>query len=138
MCLAIPGKIISINNLTDTVFRTGKVSFDGILKDVNLSMVSEAETGDYVLVHAGVAISRIDEEEAKLTLNYLQLTGGLADLLDAAMRAQKTKPPHLALGYPEEIVPHGSISDIEDLYGLSPAKIAKRIGQALARSGHGL
>ncbi len=80
MCLAIPGKIISINNLTDTVFRTGKVSFDGILKDVNLSMVSEAETGDYVLVHAGVAISRIDEEEAKLTLNYLQLTGGLADL----------------------------------------------------------
>lgn len=82
MCLAIPGKIISINNRTDSVFRTGKVSFDGIIKEVNLSMVSEADTGDYVLVHAGVAISRIDEEEAKLTLSYLKLTGGMDELGD--------------------------------------------------------
>ncbi len=80
MCLAIPGKIISINNSTDAVFRMGKVSFDGILKNVNLSMVSEAGTGDYVLVHAGVAISRIDEEEARLTLSYLQLNGGMDEL----------------------------------------------------------
>ena len=83
MCLAIPGKIISINNSTDSVFRMGKVSFDGILKNVNLSMVSEAQTGDYVLVHAGVAISRIDEEEARLTLSYLQLNGGMDELGEA-------------------------------------------------------
>lgn len=82
MCLAIPGKIISINNITDSVFRTGKVSFDGIIKEVNLSMVSEADSGDYVLVHAGVAISRIDQEEAKLTLSYLKLTGGMDELGD--------------------------------------------------------
>lgn len=58
----------------------GKVSFDGILKEVNLSMVSEAIAGDFVLVHAGVAISRIDEEEARLTLSYLQMNGGMDDL----------------------------------------------------------
>lgn len=80
MCLAIPGKIISVNNAADTVFRMGKVSFDGILKEVNLSMVDEAIPGDYVLVHAGVAISRIDEEEARLTLSYLQMNGGMDDL----------------------------------------------------------
>lgn len=80
MCLAIPGKIISVNNASDKVFRMGKVSFDGILKEVNLSMVSEAIAGDFVLVHAGVAISRIDEEEARLTLSYLQMNGGMDDL----------------------------------------------------------
>lgn len=58
------------------------MSFDGIIKEVNLSMVSEADSGDYVLVHAGVAISRIDEEEAKLTLSYLKLTGGMDELGD--------------------------------------------------------
>ena len=63
MCLAIPGKIISISNGADKLFRTGKVSFGGITKDINLGMVSDAETDDYVLVHAGVAISKIDEAD---------------------------------------------------------------------------
>jgi deoxyxylulose-5-phosphate synthase len=65
-----------------------------------------------------------------VTLENHGLTGGLADLLAAALRGQKTRPPHLALGYPEEVVPHGSIAEIEDMYGLSPAKIAARIGKA--------
>ena len=73
MCLAIPGKIISItDSKTDEVFRQGKVLFGGIVKDVNLSMVPQAVVGDYVLVHVGVAISKIDEEEAKKTFEYLQ------------------------------------------------------------------
>jgi len=72
MCLAIPGKIINIEPTEDEIFRIGKVSFDGIHRDVNLSMVPEARVGDYVLVHVGVALQLIDEEEAKLTLTYLK------------------------------------------------------------------
>ena len=78
MCLAIPGKIISItDSKTDEVFRQGKVLFGGITKDVNLSMVPQVVVGDYVLVHVGVAISKIDEEEAQKTFQYLQEMGEL-------------------------------------------------------------
>jgi hydrogenase expression/formation protein HypC len=78
MCLAIPGKIISItDSKTDEVFRQGKVLFGGITKDVNLSMVPQAVVGDYVLVHVGVAISKIDEEEARKTFEYLEEMGEL-------------------------------------------------------------
>lgn len=82
MCLAIPGKILSIASdpPADAVFRQGKVSFGGILKDVNLCMVPEAAVGDYVLVHVGVAISRIDEEEAQKTFEYLALMGETSEL----------------------------------------------------------
>jgi len=72
MCLAIPGKIIEIDPSEDEIFRSGKVSFDGIQREVNLSMVPEAGIGDYVLVHVGVALQRIDEEEAKITMSYLK------------------------------------------------------------------
>jgi hydrogenase expression/formation protein HypC len=68
MCLAIPGIITTIDPSDDEIFRTGKVSFDGIFREVNLSMVPEAKIGDYVLVHVGVALQVIDEEEAKETL----------------------------------------------------------------------
>ena len=64
MCLAIPGKLISINKELDEIFRTGKVSFEGIKKEMNLSMVPEAKVGDYILVHVGTAISVVDDEEA--------------------------------------------------------------------------
>lgn len=81
MCLAIPGKIISINSTSaDEVFRNGKVSFGGIIKEINLSMVPEAAIGDYVLVHVGVAISRIDEEEAHKTFEYLHQMGETEEL----------------------------------------------------------
>ncbi len=71
MCLAIPGKIIQIDSDIDDIFRVAKVSFNGIVKQVNLAMVPEAKTGDYVLVHVGSAISVVDEEEAKTTMDIL-------------------------------------------------------------------
>ena len=80
MCLAIPGKIIYVDEQGDKVFRRGKVSFGGISKDVNLSMVPEAVPGDYVLVHVGVAISKIDEEEAQKTFEYLHQMGETNEL----------------------------------------------------------
>ena len=75
MCLAIPGKILSINQTTERLLRTAVVSFGGIKKDINIIMVPEAKIDDYVLVHVGVAISVIDEIEAKKTLSYLEDVG---------------------------------------------------------------
>ena len=72
MCLAIPGKVISIDESNDEIFRIGVVSFDGINREVNLSMVPEVKLNDYVLVHVGVAIQTLDEEEAMKTLEYLK------------------------------------------------------------------
>ena len=80
MCLAIPGRIESIENQLDEIFRTAKVSFGGIQREVNLSMVPEANIGDYVLVHVGVAISMIDEEEAQKVFEYLKEIGELDEL----------------------------------------------------------
>lgn len=78
MCLAVPGKLLSIAG-DDPLLRTGKVSFGGILKEVNLACVPEANVGDYVIVHAGLAISVLDEEEAARTLEYLQQIQALGD-----------------------------------------------------------
>jgi hydrogenase expression/formation protein HypC len=80
MCLAIPGKLISIDNELEDFFRIGKVSFEGVCKEVNLSMVPEASVGDYILVHVGVAISVIDEDEAKKTFEYIREAGELSEL----------------------------------------------------------
>jgi hydrogenase expression/formation protein HypC len=80
MCLAIPGKIISITNQLDETFRFGKVSFGGMTKEVNLCMVPDAKIDDYVLVHVGVAIGIVDEEEAKKVFSYLKDMGEVAEL----------------------------------------------------------
>jgi hydrogenase expression/formation protein HypC len=79
MCLAVPGKIISIEG-ADPMFRSGKVSFGGIVKHINLAYVPEAKIGDYVLVHVGFAISTIDEAEAQQVFEYLREIGELAEL----------------------------------------------------------
>jgi hydrogenase expression/formation protein HypC len=71
MCLAIPGKIVSIEG-EDPLARSGKVSFGGILKEVNLAYVPEAGLGDYVMVHVGFALSVVDEEEANRVFEYLE------------------------------------------------------------------
>ena len=68
MCLAIPGKIIAIENQFDGLVRMAKVSFGGIIKEASLEMVPAAKENDYVLVHVGVAISVVDEAEAKKNL----------------------------------------------------------------------
>jgi hydrogenase expression/formation protein HypC len=77
MCLSIPGKLIAITAQLDETFRIGKVSFDGVIKEVNLTLVPEAKLEDYVMVHVGAAISVVDEEEARKTFEILKQLGEL-------------------------------------------------------------
>ena len=79
MCLAVPGKIESIDD-TDSLLRSGRVNFSGVVKQVSLAYVPEAQVGDYVLVHVGFAINTIDEDEAKQVFEYLREMGELAEL----------------------------------------------------------
>lgn len=71
MCLAVPGKIISIAG-DDPLTRTGRVSFGGAIKEVSLAYVPEAKVGDYAIVHVGFALSLVDEEAALQTLEDLE------------------------------------------------------------------
>lgn len=80
MCLAIPGKITSILNEGKDEMRVGKVSFSGIQKNVNLFLVPDAVVGDFVMVHVGVALSLVDEEEANRTLSFLRQMGELEEI----------------------------------------------------------
>ncbi|MCK5677669.1 MAG: HypC/HybG/HupF family hydrogenase formation chaperone [Flavobacteriaceae bacterium] len=80
MCLSIPGKLIEITAQLDETFRVGRVSFDGVIKEVSLALVPEAKVNDYVMVHVGAAISVVDEEEAKKTFEILMQLGELHDL----------------------------------------------------------
>ena len=82
MCLAIPGKILSTQTSEDGSIKMAKVSFGGIIKDVSLEMVPEAKENDYVLVHVGVAISTVNEDEANRVYNYLKEVGELMDLTE--------------------------------------------------------
>jgi len=72
MCLAVPGRIISLTNDTDPLARKGQIDFSGITKEISLAYVPEAEIDDYVIVHAGFAISILDEEEANASLLAFQ------------------------------------------------------------------
>ena len=75
MCLAIPGKILSAEESNG--LHVGRVQFGGIVRSVRLGFVPEAEVGDYVMVHVGFAISRVDHEEAERTYALLQEMGAL-------------------------------------------------------------
>ncbi len=79
MCLAVPGKVLSILN-EDPLLRTGKVSFGGVIKEICLAYVPEVEVGDYVLVHVGFALSKVDEEAAQQTLDDLAVIFADEDL----------------------------------------------------------
>lgn len=79
MCLAVPGKILSITD-DNPLTRRGKVSFGGIVKEVNLALVPEATLDNFVMVHVGFAISLIDEDEAKRVFQYLEEIDELAEL----------------------------------------------------------
>jgi hydrogenase expression/formation protein HypC len=70
MCLAIPGKILSIEG-HDPFLRTGRVSFGGIVKEINLAFVPEATIGEYVIVHAGIAINQLDTTIANHFFEHL-------------------------------------------------------------------
>jgi hydrogenase expression/formation protein HypC len=79
MCLAIPGKILDSEECSGA--RIGRVQFGGIIRQVRLDFVPEAAVGDYVMVHVGFAISRLDAEEARRTYELLEEMGLLADEL---------------------------------------------------------
>ena len=70
MCLAIPGKIISINE--NNGLRTAKVSFGGAVKDINIQWLPEAKIGNYILAHVGTALSIVDEDEAEEVLKTFE------------------------------------------------------------------
>ncbi len=67
MCLAIPGKVLGFDD-AGVPMRSGKVSFDGLVKEVTFALLPQATVGDYVIVHAGFAISVVDEAAAERTL----------------------------------------------------------------------
>ena len=75
MCLAIPGKVIEISD--DAALLMGKVDFGGVRKEACLAYTPDVRVGDYVIVHVGFAISRIDEAEALITLELLGQMGAL-------------------------------------------------------------
>ena len=80
MCLAVPGRVELLFDQTDLLM--GKVSFGGVIKEVCLAYLPDIEVGDYVLVHVGFAISRIDEASAIKTLSTFEELGLLADELE--------------------------------------------------------
>lgn len=67
MCLAVPGKIESIDE-SNSGLRMARVNFGGIIKDICIEWLPEVKIGDYILAHVGVALTRLDEEEAQATL----------------------------------------------------------------------
>jgi hydrogenase expression/formation protein HypC len=79
MCLAVPGKILDITE-DGWMTRMGRVSFGGIVKQVNLAYVPDAGVGDYVIVHVGFAISTLDQQEADRVFEYLRQMDELQEL----------------------------------------------------------
>ncbi|MGA7122186.1 MAG: HypC/HybG/HupF family hydrogenase formation chaperone [Polyangiaceae bacterium] len=79
MCLGVPGRVLGV---TDGDLRMASVEFGGIVKQVSLAYVPEAHAGDYVIVHVGFAISRLDEAEAARVFSYLREMEALAELAD--------------------------------------------------------
>jgi hydrogenase expression/formation protein HypC len=79
MCLAVPGKLLDAQG-DDPLERSGRVSFGGVVKVVSLACTPEAQPGDYVLVHVGVAIAVVDAAEAEETFRYLRAMGELEGL----------------------------------------------------------
>lgn len=101
MCLAIPGKVEEITE--DSGLRMGRVNFGGVVKRVCLDYVPEVQVGDYTIVHVGFAISKIDEETAKQTLDDFRAMG----VLDAEL-AEGDEAMALAAEKPQSNCPDGS------------------------------
>lgn len=74
MCLAIPGKILTMSD-DDPILRTARVDFGGVIKQINIAYTPEARIGDYVLVHVGFAITVIDAAEAEKVFEHLERIG---------------------------------------------------------------
>jgi hydrogenase expression/formation protein HypC len=97
MCLAIPGKLIEISENPEGM-RMGKANFGGVVKQICLEYTPEVNIGDYVLVHVGFALSKVDEDVAARTYALLEEMKQLDELDDAdgdgemAVGAVETKP----------------------------------------------
>lgn len=89
MCLAIPGRIKTIEAPRVGYMRMGRVEMGGIVKEINLQLVPEAQENDYVLVHVGVAISVVDEAEAARALEFLQQMNELDELYNSPEEGEK-------------------------------------------------
>ncbi|MGI8992365.1 MAG: HypC/HybG/HupF family hydrogenase formation chaperone [Bryobacteraceae bacterium] len=81
MCLAIPGKVVEFHDTNGV--RMAKVDFGGITREACLEYVPETRLGEYVMVHVGFAIAKVDEEEAARTYSYLEEMDQLGELYDA-------------------------------------------------------
>ena len=81
MCLGIPGKVLEISR-GDGEMPMGKVEFGGIAKEICLAYLPDVQVGDYVLVHVGFAISKIDEDEAREIFSYIEQIGELSEIDD--------------------------------------------------------
>jgi hydrogenase expression/formation protein HypC len=82
MCLAIPGKVLSDDG--NNGLRVGRIQFGGIVRSVRLDFVPEVRVGEYVMVHVGFAISRVDEKEAQRTYELLREMGAVEGELPPA------------------------------------------------------
>ena len=100
MCLGIPGKIVRIDE-SPIGIPTGRVDFGGVSREVCLAYVPDAVVGDYVIVHVGFAISRVNEEEARRTYEVLREMNRLDELeaiRDAIADAERDPDPGPAFG----------------------------------------
>ena len=79
MCLAVPGKVVSVLEEEGLNFRRGKVDFGGVYREACLAYVPEAKVGDYTVIHVGFAISLLREEEAQSSLTSLQEIANLQE-----------------------------------------------------------
>jgi hydrogenase expression/formation protein HypC len=79
MCLGVPGKILSLES-NSVGMTMGKVSFGGVAREVCLAYVPEAQVGDYVIVHAGFALNKLDEAEAMEVFDLLRQMGELDEV----------------------------------------------------------
>lgn len=92
MCLAIPGKVLEIQQDTQGV-RMGRTNFGGVVKQVCLEYTPEVQCGDYVLVHVGFALSKVDEAEAKRTYEALEAMKQLGELDTPEFEARDATQP---------------------------------------------
>jgi hydrogenase expression/formation protein HypD len=125
--LAVPGKLLSIQG-AEPFERAGRVSFGGIVKEVNLAYVPDARVGDYVIVHVGFALSTLDEQEARRVFEYLHQIDELAELSDT--------PPHPTLSPSEKgegRVRGGSQALMKYIDEYRDAKAARQFAGAIAQ-----
>jgi hydrogenase expression/formation protein HypC len=92
MCLAIPGKVETITG-DDAITRMGRINFGGVIKEASLAYVPEVQVGDYVIVHVGFALSKVDEDEAQKVFGYLKQIGELEELAAGQFIAPGDAPP---------------------------------------------